>query len=248
MHSWRIIYPMSIYQEKHDPIWSIMLINTNISTNMYTTLDIPSGDIMAICLKGNYGHCSIFNIHNNCMNNNVTMALHDYLSTHNPDVLPSPTDHMLWLGNFNRHHLLWEPNDNRHLHNSANMINPLLDLVMEYNMILTLPPNIPTYETATSNWTCPNNMWCNNNPDDPITICNVDPSIHPPQANHLPMITELDLSIHRASTFPTCNMHDTDFKTINKKLQALLANQCPAQKICSEEDLENTVNTLVRLI
>ena len=152
-HNWRIIYPMSIYQENHDPIHSIMLINTNISTNMYTTLDIPSRDIMAIRLKGDFGHCSIFNIYNDCTNNNTTMALRDYLSTHNPNALPSPTDHMLWLSDFNCHHPLWEPNDNRHLYNSADMINPLLDLITEHNMILALPPDIPTYKTTTSNWT-----------------------------------------------------------------------------------------------
>ena len=43
-------------------------------------------------------------------------------------------------------------------------------------------------------------------------------------------------------------MCDANFKTINEKLQALLAAQCQTQKICSEEELENTVNTLVRLI
>ena len=225
-----------------------MLINTNISTSMYMTLDIPSRDIMAIHLKGDFVHCSIFNIYNDCMNNNTTMALHNYLSTHSSEALPLPTDHMLWLGNFNRHHPLWEPNDKRHLYNSADMVNPLLDLVMEHNMTLTLPSDIPTYKTAMSNWTCPNNVWHNDNPDNPITICNVDPSICPSQADHLPIVTKLDLSICRASTFPTCNMHDTNFKTINEKLQALLVDQCPAQKIHSEEELENTVNALVRLI
>ena len=48
------------------------------------------------------------------------------------------------------------------------MINPLLDLITEHNMILTLPPNIPTYKTTTSNWTHPDNVWHNDNPDNPI--------------------------------------------------------------------------------
>ena len=126
MHNWRIIYLPTIYHENHNPIWLIILINTNISTNMYTTLDIPSGDIMAISLKGDFSHHSIFNIYNDCMNNNTTTALCDYLSTYGSEVLLSPTDHMLWLGDFNCHHLLWEPNNNRHLYNSADMIIPYL--------------------------------------------------------------------------------------------------------------------------
>ena len=138
---------------------------------------------------------------------------------------------MLWLGDFNHHHPLWETNNNRHLYNSASMINPLINLITEHNMIIAIPPEIPTYETTTSNWTCPNNVWHNNNPNDPITLCNVDPSICPPQADHLPIITVLNLPILRARAFPTHNMCNANFETINKKLQALLANHGPAQRI-----------------
>ena len=244
-HNWRIVYPPTIYHENHDPIRSIILINTNISMNTYTALDIPCSNITAIRLKGDFGYCSIFNIYNDCTNNNTITALQNYLTTHGAEALPSPTDHMLWLGNFNRHHPLWESNDNRHLYNSADMINPLIDLITDHNMVITLPPEIPTYETVTSNWTCPDNVWRNDNPNDPITICDVYPSIRPPQANHLPIITTLDLPILRAGAFPTCNMRDADFKAINKKLQVLLADRGPAQRIQTKEELESAVNTLV---
>ena len=125
------------------------------------------------------------------------------------------------------------------------MINPLIDLITEHNMVIALPPKIPTYETVTSNWTHPDNVWRNDNPNDPITICDIDPSTRPPQANHLPIITELDLPILRAGTFPMCNMRDANFKAINKKLQALLADRGPAQRIQTKEELESVVNTLV---
>ena len=215
---------------------------------MYTTLDTPCGDISAIHLKGDFGHCSIFNVYNNCTNNNTITTLQNYLTTHGPEALPSPTDHMLWLGDFNRHHPLWEPNNNRHLYNSAKMINPLLNLITEHNMIIALPPDIPTYETVTSNWTCPDNIWRNNNPNDPIITCNVDPYIQPPQADHLPIITKLDLPIQRADAFPTWNMWEADFKEINKQLQTLLQEHCPAKKICTKDELESAVNKLVETI
>ena len=247
-HNWRIVYLPTIYQENHAPIRSIILINTNISTNMYTALDIPCSDITAIRLKGDFGHCSIFNVYNDCTNNNTITALRSYLNSHGPEALPSPSDHMLWLGDFNRHHPLWEPDSNRHLYNSADMINPLLDIITENNMILALPPEIPTYETATSSWTRPDNVWRNDNPSDPITICDVDASIRPPQADHLPIITELDLPVRRANEFPTCNMRDADFKAINEKLHQLLTTRCPAQKIHTKEELENAVNNLVETI
>ena len=228
-HNWWIVYPPSIYHDNHNPIRLIILVNTNLSMNMYTTLDIPCSDISAICLKGDFGHCSIFNIYNDCTNNNMTTALCNYLTNHRPDTLPSPNNHMLWLGDFNYCHPLWEPNNNRHLYNSAKMINPLLDLITEHNMIIALPPDIPTYETMTSNWTCPDNVWHNNNHNNPIITCNVDPSVCPPQADHMPIITKLDLSIQRANAFPMQNMHKADFKEINKWLQTLLQECCPGK-------------------
>ena len=44
----------------------------------------------------------------------------------------------------------------------------------------------------------------------------MDPSIQPPQADHLPIITELYLPIQRADAFPMRNMQEADFKEINK--------------------------------
>ena len=112
-------------------------------------------------------------------------------------VMPLPNDHMFWCGDFNWHHPLWETDKNRHLYNSAGMINPLLDLITEHNMQITLPPGIQTYETTTSNWTCPDNMWCKDNPENSITICDVDPSLCPPCADHLPIYIVLDLPVQK---------------------------------------------------
>lgn len=174
MNKWRIVYPPTFYQGNHNHICSIILVNTNISMNSYTSLDIPSSDITAIHFRGKFGHCSIFNIYNNCTNNNTIDALCAYLNNH-PQVAPSsPTDHMLWFRDFNHHHPLWEANHNSHLYNSSEMIDPLLDLVTAHNMTTILLPGIPTYEMTTSNWTHPDNIWHNNIPTDPITSCNVE--------------------------------------------------------------------------
>ena len=114
---------------------------------------MPCGDITAICLKGEFGHYAIFNIYNDCSNNNLTTVLKNFLNTHSQEILPSPNNHMYWFGDFNRHHPLWETDDNNHLFNLADMINPLLVLITEYNMAVTLPHEILTYEMTTSNWT-----------------------------------------------------------------------------------------------
>ena len=112
-HHWCIVYPSNRYANRHNILRSIILINANISTDTYTQLKIHHSDITAICLKGVFGHCTIFNIYNNCTNNSTTDALHTYLRSNMATALPTPTDHMLWLRDFNRHHPLWEEDRNQ---------------------------------------------------------------------------------------------------------------------------------------
>lgn len=109
--SWRIIYP-SNYHVPHNPIRSIILIYTNISANSYSILDIPHSDITALSLKGDFSHCSIFNIYNSCTDNDTIDTLNNYLTNNARTALPTPSDHMFWFGDFNRHHPLWESDDN----------------------------------------------------------------------------------------------------------------------------------------
>ena len=119
--------------------------------------------------------------------------LENFLSTNINLALLSPRDHMLWCGDFNHHHPLWEEDSNCHLFSQPKSIDPLLNLLATYNMRFTLPLSIPTYKTTQGNWTRPDNVWRSNNPLDPIVICNVKPSLHPPCADHLPIITELNM-------------------------------------------------------
>lgn len=114
----RILYPTNHFLDGASHTRSILMINTNITTDSYTQLDIPSSDITAICFKGLFGNLSLFNIYNNCTHNNTLLDTANYLSTHPP----TPLDNMLWLGDFNRHHPLWEPAENRHLNSSEDSI------------------------------------------------------------------------------------------------------------------------------
>ena len=247
-HNWRIIYPPTIYNDNRDPIRSIILVNVNISTNAYTQLNIPCSDITGIRLTGEFGNCTIINIYNDCTSNNTTTALRDYLNDYKQEALPLPTDQMLWCGDFNRHHPLWETDTNRHLYNSPRMIEPLIDLITTHDMSMALPPDTPTYETAISTWTRPDNVWRNNGPADPITICDTRPQIRPPLADHLPIYIELDLPISRAKPLPTRNMRKADFKKINENLKRLISDRCPPKEIRTKRELETAVNTLVDAI
>jgi hypothetical protein len=58
------------------------------------------------------------------------------------------SDHMVWIGDFNRHHPMWEEDANSHLFKSENFISPLLNLLYRHNMLLALPKSIPTSRRA----------------------------------------------------------------------------------------------------
>ena len=221
-HHWHIIYPTNRYTKGHNTIRGIILVNTNISTDAYTPLPIPHSDITAIYLKGELGYCSIFNIYNDCTNNSTINALHTYFHSNLASILPSPTDHMLWLGDFNRHHPLWEEDKNQRLFNPPHLIDPLIDIIQIYDMDLALPQGIPTYKSVVGNWMRPDNVWKSNNPLNLIISCDIKPSMHPPKADHLPIIMILDLSIPHATHFPTCNMRQVNFTALNDTLWSCL--------------------------
>ncbi|KAG2053911.1 hypothetical protein BDR06DRAFT_885245, partial [Suillus hirtellus] len=86
------------------------------------------------------------------------------------------TDHILWLGDFNRHHPLWEDIQNHHLFNYA-AANSLIDLIANHSMLQLLPCRIPTLQANnTGNWTRPDNILGMETIVDSLISCDTDPS------------------------------------------------------------------------
>jgi len=199
---------------------------------------------MAIRFTSTAGYLTIYNIYNDCNHNNSLFSLSAFLIT-NP---PIPTDHMIWLGDFNHHHPLWETFNNRHLNSSENDIQPLLNLLQDYDMELIFPPGIPTFETVTHNWTRPDNVWLSHHGLNLIHTCNTDPTLRPILADHLPIITIVDLPLDRAPVKNLPNFHKIDFAEFNKSLRTHLEHDSPALLITSEEGFHNKVNQLIAII
>jgi len=198
---WRILYPTNHFSDGASHTCSLLMINTNISTDSYTQLDVPSSNITAACFIGPYGNLTLFNIYNNCNHNDSLLDIAGYLSSHPP----TPSDNMLWLGDFNRHHPLWESPENRHLNSSEDKIRPLLDLIRDYDMTQILPPNTSTYETTNHNWTRPDNVWLSHQALDLYTACYTHPTIRPTHADHLPIVTIIDILVERSLPKPSPN-------------------------------------------
>ena len=105
-----------------------------------------------------------------------------------------------------------------------------------------------TYETVTGNWTRPNNIWHSNNPLNPIITFNVKPSICPPHADHLPIVTLLDLTITQVIDFPSHNKHHANFTSINEKLCLRSELYNLATWISHREDIDKAANSLADII
>ena len=86
---WHILYPSSCLLIDSAVLRSILLINTNISTDAYTQLPILSNDIMATRFSGEFGHLSLFNIYNNCTHNVSTIMLRSEFVTSTKNVRDS---------------------------------------------------------------------------------------------------------------------------------------------------------------
>ncbi|KAG5736093.1 hypothetical protein E4T56_gene6291 [Termitomyces sp. T112] len=232
---WRVLYPSDHRKDGSTRSRSVLLINTNISTDAFTQLTIHSTDITAVCFAGKFSFLSLFNIYNDCKHNEVLTTLSSFLSSSAHIACPSASDCMLWLGDFNCHHPLWEPVDNHHLNSPKDFIQPLLDMLTAYNMELALPPGIPMLQTASNRWTRPDNVWRSHTDVDPIISCNIVPSLCPTRADHLPIVTEVELPVQRTSSPPSKDFHSVDWTAFNEALTEHLSTCSLALPILTEE-------------
>ena len=245
---WQVVYPANFYVEGRAQVRSILLINTNLTTDCYSILPIMHSDITAVRFKGDNGFISIFNVYNEITNNDTINYLDSFLDRNALLVQLSAMDSVVWLGDFNRHHPMWEDDSNERLFEPTDYIAPLIDLLYKNDMLLALPKGIPTFQTAARNWTRPDNVWRYNTPDDPVIRCDVVPAIRPPMADHLPIVVELAMPLPRAPEAKTLDFRQADWPTVNLDLAQRLRDESPAACINSEEYFLTKVNELVRII
>ncbi|KAG5724052.1 hypothetical protein E4T56_gene4497 [Termitomyces sp. T112] len=187
-------------------------------------------------------------MYNNCMHNEVLVSLSSFLSSSLHLACPSPEDHMIWLGDFNWHHPLWELPCNWHLNSLREFIQPLLDLLADHAMELALPLGISTLQTTADSWTRLDNVWKMHSDTDPIISCDVDASLWPSLADHLLVITKVELPVLRSSALPSRDFHLANWEAFNNALKECLTAHSPAQLILTEDEFHTKVNDLTEII
>jgi ribonuclease HI len=245
---WRVVYPANFYDEGRPRVRSILLINTNLSTDCYISLPILHSDITAVRFRGENGYLSLFNVYNEITNNDTLTCLDSFTDLNTTLIRPTISDCVLWLGDFNRHHPMWEDDANERLFEPEEYISPLINLLYKNDMLLSLPKGIPTFQASTGNWTRPDNVWRSNTPDNLFVRCDTVPAIRPPLADHMPIITILDLPLPRTAAAKTLDFRAADWPAINSDLQTILESESPAARIESKEEFYEKVNSLVHII
>ena len=111
-----------------------------------------------------------------------------------------------------------------------------------------LPKGIPTFQSATGNWTCPDNVWCSNTPDDPILQCDVIPAIWPPLADHMPVITIVIMPFPRVTEAHVLDFRQANWIKMNKDLAQRLESNLLPSKFTSKDDFISRVDKFVSII
>ena len=198
-----------------------------------------NGDVTVVRFHGDHGYLSIFNIYNETIS-----ALDSFLDHNMQLVHPLGTDHVLWLGDFNRHHPLWEEETNHHLYESEEYISPFIDLLYKHDMVLALPKGIPIYQTCTGNWTRPDGVW---HPRLDYLMqhaaLNMTPSSGPPPNcdSGQPLSAPLNSP-------PTLDFRNGDWSKINDILKERLEAESPALRIRMQEQFTEKVNKVISII
>jgi hypothetical protein len=225
---WNVIYPPTKTADNHNTIRSVILLNANIPLGSATceSIPIPSSDITALRLLTQNGWISLINIYNDCRHNDTITLLSNYIDDNAALLRPSEDDHMLWLGDFNRHHAWWEGTNNQQLRSTDEQINPLLQMISDSEMEMILPVGIPTLESlATRTWTRPDNVWCTDTSTHLINTCDTRPAIRPAKTDHLPIITILDINTPRTTNTPRRVFRGVDWPQFQELLKEKLARE-----------------------
>ena len=134
---------------------------------------------------------------------------------------------MLWCSDFNRHQPLWDEERNHHLFMAAALwaADWLLKKVLAHGMLMILPKGTPTLEAkVTKNWTRLDNMFCSANAEELVVVCDTDPCLRGPGADHILILTTLELPLSRAAAPETRNFRMVNWVAFREALAAQLVD------------------------
>ena len=126
---------------------------------------------------------------------------------------------------------------------------PLIELIGDYTMVMTLPKNTPTLEgLATKDWTRPDNIFCSEHTIGLITKCDTDPTNRGPYMDHFPILTTLDIPTRLCPPVITRNYNDVNWGKFNDTLHTKLAEFPLYMLIVTDIEFQATTRNLTCII
>ena len=129
---------------------AVTLISTTLKSDTWKQLDFPSCDVVAIQVKGEWGKLILFNVYNDCNNDETIRLLTNYHRENQTETAQTRNNvtHLLWVRDFNRHHPYWDnPSDIRLFTNDATeAAEKLIEAVADAGLEIALPRGILTHK------------------------------------------------------------------------------------------------------
>lgn len=173
--------------------------------------------MVIIQFSGPFSNCTLINIYNDVHLNETLTMLSNFLETNSHTIYPCNTDHLICLGNFNRHHPVWEDKMNSHLLTACYLEHEqlLINLLVDYSLFMPLPKDYPTLQASnTKNWTRVDNIFCSDYTTECFTVCSTNPDQHGPATDHVPILSTVKLSIPESTATPLLNYREVDWKKV----------------------------------
>ena len=251
-NEWTVIFP-TIHKKEPAKTRSIIFIRTSMVTDRWSQIDINSEDITAIKIYGDWGTLALFNAYIDC---NHDRALEELVSTSSKYGTgeggpPQQQKHTIWLGDFNRHHPHWDsPADNRLFTTEARRAaERLIDAIANAGLEMALPPGTATHQhNVTKKWTRLDQVFLSEHSLETLISCDVDQSARGICTDHLPIRTELNMSIAFTPTKIIENFRDVDWEKFRTELRSQLAHVGLPGHIEDQQSLDEECDNLTKAI
>ena len=188
---WVMVYS-STHSSDPNKTHSLLLIRNNILTEQWKQVDFPSGDVTIVQLGRNWGELMLFNIYNDCENNDTINQLETFTQTHTAASgwNREDTKPVIWMGDFNQHHPHWDNPANTRLFTRKALDNAelLISTVAGLGLDLALPHSIPTHlHNVTKKWTRLDQVFVSEDHIDSVVTCNVLSDTPGINTDHIPI-------------------------------------------------------------
>src|SRR5882724_11095775 len=141
-----MVYPKEHYMTP-EKMSSIIFINKQLATDSWFQVDFGSSDITAVQGQTVVGRILIINTYNDIVHKaNIDCILKTMWARERAKAGGDSVgmEHIIWLGDFNRHHPMWDEGCNAHLFTRAKLYKAqhLIDVIMELELYMTLPKDL----------------------------------------------------------------------------------------------------------